>query len=371
MKPKALTTALVVQTLRALARGEHAPELLPDTLALHEIAVPVERTRHIRRHLTRLIATQLGNLRARMQPADLPQASALPPPDAKIASVAEVEAALAFDFACANSTLEAWSALFHRYFCDAELSVAALATAAHVSERQFRRRVEAGIELLTEQLRQDEAAARGRLRRQHLERYLPPPDYLHIFGLQEQIAAAAGLLADPNGPTVVALEGMGGIGKTTLAQAVAQRLAEQGPFADILWIAAQQNRFRPTTGDIETLPEPALTFTDLLLQLIRQLGRNDLLPQGPDEWERRLMMIFHAAPHLIIVDNLETLADHRDLAPRLRRMLGGSRALITSRQSLGEHAFVRSLPVLPLSPADSLALVRSELRRVGCRARRR
>lgn len=379
MPPESLTAELVVQTLRALARGEHAPALLPNTLDLREIASPAERTRHIRRYLARLIAARLNDLRVRTRPVVSPspptwggqgieETSASSPPDVEAATRIEVAAALAFDFACANPNLEAWSALFHRYFCNAELSVATLAAAAHVSERQFRRRVEAGVELLTEQLRRDEAAARGRLRRLRLDRYLPPPDYLHLFGVQEHIAAAASLLADPAGPAVIALEGMGGIGKTTLAQAVAHRLAEQGPFAAILWVTAQQNRFRPATGDIEALPEPALTFTELLLQLIRQLGQDDLLAQGPDEWEQRLMALFHAAPYLIVVDNLETLADHRALAPRLHRMLGVSRALITSRQSLSEHAFVRALPVPPLSPTDSLALVRCELIRVGRRA---
>jgi len=367
MTPEAITVGRVKQTLRGLARGESAPDRLLPMLHLHENEAPAE----LRSYLTQLILPKLRDLRARAQPAPARETPArlVPVGVASDATEAEVQAGLAHDFALGAAVLEAWSALYHRYLCDAGLPVEALAAAAHVSERHFRRRVETGLQLLVEQLRLAELAAQGRLRRLQLDRYLPPPDYLHLFGVQEQIAALVAQLtaSDSTGPAIIALEGIGGIGKTTLAQAVAYRLAESGPFAAILWASAQQSRLLPGTGAIEALPEPAHTFADLLLQLVRQLGQDDLLPLGPDKWERTLQALFHDAPHLIVVDNLETLADCQAIVPRLRQMLGPSRALITSRQSLGEYAFVQAWPVPPLSQADSLALVRSELARVGRR----
>lgn len=367
MPPETITIGLVKQVLRAQARGESAPELPPDLLQLPKGQAPIERARQIHSYLAQLILAKLADLRDKTQPAAAPKAPAPagPPGDAPAATSTDVAAALAADFACANSNLEAWSALYHRYLSDADMPVEALAAAAHVSERQFRRRVETGIQLLTEQLRLAAQAAQGRQRLLRLDRHLPPADYLQLFGVQEQIAAAVGLLTDKAGPAIVAFEGMGGIGKTTLAQAIAQRLAVHGPFAAVLWVSAQQQRLLPGTGAIEALPEPALTFAELSLQLIRQLGRDDLLSQGPDEWEKALQALFHTTPYLIVVDNLETMADHRALTPRLRRMLGPSRALITSRQSLSEYAFVQARPVPPLSLADSLTLVRSELTRAG------
>lgn len=368
MTAEPLTTAKVKQALRALDRGDIAPDLLPAVFRLRHAQTPVERTRQLRDYLTELALARLDELRGQ-EPENnhltaangrLPAAHT-PPTDQAAAPLA----AVARDFARGHVTLEAWSALYHRYLSDADLSVETLAAAAHVSDRQFRRRVETGIRLLTEQLRLAELAAQGRLRRLNLSRYLPPPDYLHLFGVQKLIAGAIRLLTDPAGPTMIAFEGMGGIGKTTLAQAVAQRLAAEGPFSAILWISAQQNRLLPGTGALEPLPTPALTFPDLLLQMIRQLGRDDLLPAGPAEWEATLQALFLDLPHLVIVDNLETMADHRMIVPRLYRLLGPSRAVLTSRQSLREYPFVQVYPVPPLSPADSLALVRSELARVG------
>ncbi|MCX7707008.1 MAG: NB-ARC domain-containing protein [Anaerolineae bacterium] len=362
-----MTCTKVKQALRAIARADIAPDLLPAVFEMRGVTqTPIERTRWLRDYLADLILARLHELRGRtpisrpVTTNDQPAYGNRPP----VTDHADAMSALAHDFAQGNSELEAWSALYHRYLTDMDMSVGALAAAAHISERHFRRRVEAGIRLLTEQLRLTELAARGRLRRLHLDRYLPPPDYLRLFGIQELVANAIRLLTDPDGPGIIAFEGMGGIGKTTLAQVIAQRLAENGPFAAILWISAQQRRLL-TTGLIEPLPAPTLTFTDLLLHAIRQLGRDDLLAADAIVWEKTLQTLFHDEPHLIIVDNLETMADQQALVPRLRRMLGPSRAILTSRQSLRNYPFVQVFPVPPLSLTDSIALVRSELTRVG------
>ncbi len=355
-----ITYESVKQLLRALARGEHVLGPFPALLLPCGVHTSAERTRHIRHYLTTLAETRLRELRARS--AGQSQAVSAPPADP--AGETSIEAALAGDFSRADTGLEAWSALYHRYLCDADLPVEALAAAAHVSERHFRRRVEAGIALLADQLQEAELAARGRQRRLHLDRYLTSPDYLHLVGIQKQVAAVSALLTDPAGPTIVALEGLGGIGKTTLAQAVALQLAERGPFAAILWVSAQQHRFLFSTGTIEASVEPALTFPELLLQLSRQIDDETLLTVGPDEREQALQARLHEMPYLIIVDNLETMADHRALVSRLYRMLGLSRALLTSRQSLSEYGFVQTFPVPPLSLEDSLMLVRNELARV-------
>jgi hypothetical protein len=108
-----------------------------------------------------------------------------------------------------------------------------------------------------------------------------------------------------------------------------------------------------------------LTFDELLSCLAVQLGREDLIARSSEDREAALRGIFQAAPHLVVVDNLETMADYRALAPRLHPLAGPSRFLLTSRYSLREYPFIYAIPVPLLSRGDSLMLLRYELGRGG------
>jgi hypothetical protein len=121
------------------------------------------------------------------------------------------------------------------------------------------------------------------------------------------------------------------------------------------------------TGEIRTISQPVLTFDALLSRLAVQVGREDLL--GFDEFykEQALREAFHDIPYLVIVDNLETMDDYRALAPRLRPMADGTRFLLTTRYSMSEYSFVRSIHVPPLSEKDGISLLRYELERYASR----
>jgi hypothetical protein len=65
-------------------------------------------------------------------------------------------------------------------------------------------------------------------------------------------------------------------------------------------------------------------------------------------------------PCLVVVDNLETVADLDALLPILRQLANPSKFLLTSRHSLDGEAFVYPYPIPPLALEDALALVRHE-----------
>ncbi len=358
-----ITPEWLENTIQALERGEAPPE---DALTLHLLDAagsPTERTLALHDYLLEQVVGRLSRLR---------HAEGLPHDDQLPHGREATAAALGRDFGCGNVELEAWSAFYHRYFCPVSLSVQELAEAAHVVPRQFRRRVNHAMRLLIRQMQADENEAHKQLRRIHLGRHLPPTDFLRLFGVASLIERVSNLLTAPDGPPLLTIDGLGGIGKTTLAQAVADRLTASDTFADILWVSARQEPGFLEEGarmvERKTSPtRPALTFEDLLSRLAGQIGREDLIACQPEEREEALRAVFQTRPHLVVVDNLETMTDYRAIAPRLRPLTGPSRFLITSRHSLREYPFVYTLSIPPLSRADSRALLRHELDRLGRR----
>lgn len=354
-----ITPEWLENTLQALVRGEAPPE---DALTLHLLDAagsPAERTLTLHDYLLEQIVGRLRRLR---------HAEGLPHQDHLPLAREATATALGRDFGCGNAELEAWSALYHRHICPVSLSVKELAGAAHVVPRQFRRRVNRAMRLLIRQMQADENEAHKQLRRIHLGRHLPPTDFLRLFGVASLIERVSNLLTAPDGPPLLTIDGLGGIGKTTLAQAVADRLTASDTFADILWVSARQEPGFLEEGarmvERKTSPtRPALTFEDLLSRLAGQIGREDLIACQPEEREEALRAVFQTRPHLVVVDNLETMTDYRAIAPRLRPLTGPSRFLITSRHSLRDYPFVHTLSVPPLSRADSRALLRHELKR--------
>ncbi|MGD8792823.1 MAG: NB-ARC domain-containing protein [Anaerolineae bacterium] len=187
-----------------------------------------------------------------------------------------------------------------------------------------------------------------------------------LFGVDEKSAELLAVLTSPEPPWMLALVGIGGVGKTSLADAAVRALATSPRFADIAWVSARQDRFTPWSGlqpGAEGLP--ALSFEDLLGAVVKQFDFGDLARLS---WEQQLAGLrarFRQRPYLVVVDNLETAADYRALIPNLQGLVDPGRFLLTCRRSLHDFPGVRSLRLDELSEADSLALLRHQARERG------
>ncbi len=190
------------------------------------------------------------------------------------------------------------------------------------------------------------------------------PEHQEFFGKEQHdlVHLIIGLLKDPFGPRMICVDGLGGSGKTAIAQEVCFKVLDSEQLADIIWISARPSRL---TSDLECIPlDHSETMTEIVTDLARAMRREDLFCSPPKTILKELNSLFAQHPYLIVLDNLETASDTENLVEELLPPKEGqTRFLFTSRHILTERPLggVRRQSVPALSLESSIALVQSEL----------
>ncbi len=136
---------------------------------------------------------------------------------------------------------------------DVHIIARELALADGTVNRKQRLAIDELTHLLLEQERQMRAASLTR----QLSR-LAPPSYSHLFGAAAHLDALTPRLIQPGPPWLLSITGIGGIGKTALADALARQQAASDQWADIGWVTARQQIFNGG-GAIEVIEQAALS----------------------------------------------------------------------------------------------------------------
>lgn len=193
------------------------------------------------------------------------------------------------------------------------------------------------------------------------EARLNAPTQTNLVGISQHLSHLVDLVCTPDAPWLIALAGIGGIGKTTLADAVARQAILRDHFDDIGWVTAKQQFFSGQRGGRATT-QPALSTETLIRTLLNQLLPTTPLTPTMTLAELQALLCTHLSqrPHLIVVDNLETLTDLETLLDTLRDLANPTKFLLTARTSLFHEPDIYHFPVPELTEAWTLSLVRQE-----------
>jgi hypothetical protein len=188
---------------------------------------------------------------------------------------------------------------------------------------------------------------------------LAPPSYDVLFGTEESIARLGTLLLGSDAPWILAITGIGGIGKTSLAHATMRQIIRHFYFERVIWLSIEVADSQ-TTQPQNKLPMQ-LQYDDVLTQLASQI-----CPQVPPPSQRELAVkqLLNAFPHLIVIDNLEVEPDS-DLLIRLHTLANPSKFLLTSRIRPSSPIGVFNFPLTELASVDAIALMRKQAQLIG------
>jgi hypothetical protein len=132
-----------------------------------------------------------------------------------------------------------------------------------------------------------------------------------------------------------------------------------GRFQDMAWVSAKQRDFFPGLGLAEK-SSPALTADMFIDALLEQFGHAAALTQAPHEKRAILTQVLKQASYLIVIDNLETMADYQALLPLLWDLTNPSKMLLTSRHSLQAYPNIFCLTLPALDQVETFQLVKHE-----------
>ena len=224
-----------------------------------------------------------------------------------------------------------------------------VANKINVSEYTVSRLQRAAIERLASIIYEQEFDIRLTRARQ-LEAQLPPASYSELFGITDAEDQLFERISQAGGPGVAAIVGIGGIGKTALADAVTRRLISNLLFEEVVWLRSEPQTMSGRSRS------PKTTFNNLIAEMAELLN----IQEGAGAEEQRLARIRQALtkqPHLIIVDNLETDAETVYILDELNDIADPSKFILTTRTRHSSVAAVYHLELNELSFSDATSLV--------------
>lgn len=200
-----------------------------------------------------------------------------------------------------------------------------------------------------------------------LEERLDPPIYTQLVGIEAVYQQLQRCVLSEESPNFIAVDGIGGIGKTSLVDKLIREVAQSNHFYDIAWVRAAQTSFHPVAG-LQVADEPVLNVDGLVDELLMQLDQRPLNTDDSAVKTKQLYQLLRKRRFLIVIDNLETTDDLQTLLPMLRQLATMTKLLLTTRQRLSPEVNITRISLAQLSVAESIVLLKQEARQQGLRS---
>lgn len=248
------------------------------------------------------------------------------------------------------------SEILSRRFMDGEI-ISNVALQMGLSDDQIKRGQKRAITQLTHIIFEQEQRKREVVA-QEIEGSLPPATYSALFGVDEAIDTLESQIIQQSLPHVLAIIGLGGIGKTSLADAVVRRVIRHFAFSEIVWLTIHapiqwQDNYENAAME------------SLMTQLAQRLLPHVASSITPEQRNIQVRQALKRSPHLIVVDNLEAEEDTAALLALLSDLANPSKFLLTTRTRPGTPSGLFNYPMPELTSHAAGDLIRHYAQQLG------
>lgn len=250
--------------------------------------------------------------------------------------------------------------LLRERFLD-QKKVRTVAYQRNVAESTLYEQQKLAIEQLTTViLAMEETALAQRL--STLDRHLSDQTPPRLIGIDAHLDKLTPQLANDGPPWIVAIEGIGGIGKTALTHALVRYAFKHDlSWTNFAWVTARRSELA-LSGQLMELDAPALSVAGMIEQFFEILLPDQPCPVSFEDGAAQDMLRarLKAGKYLIIVDNLETVHDVTALMSILHSWCGPTKIILASRECLFDERNVYHYPLPEMGADNALLLIRLE-----------
>lgn len=199
---------------------------------------------------------------------------------------------------------------------------------------------------------------------------LPRPDYTSFVGRLRELEWLRQRLAPTDRTWQILIKGIGGVGKSSLALAIAydylthyEVLPIEERFDAIIWVSSKTEVLTPS-GPEAAAPVGLIsrTLEDIYFAIALTLGREEITRALRKDQDQLVQKALIAQRTLLIIDNQESITDER-VKPFLRNLPLPTKCILTSREWI-DVADVLPLTGLDIEDAEKLIVEEAQSRQV-------